>query len=175
MSFDESDYRIAEESDASEAAERAFVDGYAQVGAPLSSEERDVASAAWSRAWSAGAVFERRWSEEHPPRATIDEVYENVVNAHSIQEVVEYARSRAEYCCENGCGSGACESCVCCGAGFCVGGSDGVPEDADDRARWLFFARGLNPVADALAEALGMSGEDFALSEENAPTDGTKP
>lgn len=64
---DEADYRLAQESDERDAAEAAFVDGYAKAGAPLSSEERDVAAQAWFHAWSAGAAFEREWVAAHQP------------------------------------------------------------------------------------------------------------
>lgn len=32
-----------------------------------------------------------------------------------------------EICCSWGCGSGACEICPCCCAGWCIGGRDGIP------------------------------------------------
>lgn len=62
---DEADYRLDQESDESDAAEAAFVDGYANAGAPLSSNERDVAAQAWFHAWTAGAEFERMWATAH--------------------------------------------------------------------------------------------------------------
>lgn len=62
---DEADYRLDQESDERDAAEAEFVDGYAKAGAPLSSEERDVAAQAWLYAWTAGASFERKWAAAH--------------------------------------------------------------------------------------------------------------
>lgn len=32
-----------------------------------------------------------------------------------------------EFCCSWGCGGGACETCPCCCAGWCIGGRDGIP------------------------------------------------
>jgi hypothetical protein len=47
----------------------------------------------------------------------------------SLEEIVREAIRNAEWCCEIGCGSGACESCPCCCAGYCVSGRDGLSED----------------------------------------------
>jgi hypothetical protein len=58
-----------------------------------------------------------------------------------------------EQCCAEGCNGGACESCRCCSAGWCVTGADGLPEDADDLASWLEVAREHNPLAEAFATA----------------------
>lgn len=49
--------------------------------------------------------------------------------------------------CPVGCDSGACETCPCCGAGWCVYGIDGLPEDPDDFAQWLEVAADHNPLA----------------------------
>jgi hypothetical protein len=59
-----------------------------------------------------------------------------------------------EQCCENACNGGACESCRCCSAGWCVTGADGLPDTPEDLARWVEAARVHNPIAAALAEAL---------------------
>lgn len=55
--------------------------------------------------------------------------------------------------CPVGCDGGACETCPCCSAGWCVFGLDGLPEDADDFAAWLEIAAAHNPLAAALAAA----------------------
>ncbi|ONI62659.1 hypothetical protein CSIV_14385 [Microbacterium sp. CSI-V] len=83
---------------------------------------------------------------------TIEQVYEVVIEDHGVQALVEHARRQAAYCCQHGCGSGACESCPCCAAGWCVSGSDGMPENQEDLAQWLEVAAEHNPVAAALAE-----------------------
>lgn len=49
--------------------------------------------------------------------------------------------------CPVGCDDGACETCPCCSAGFCVYGLDGLPEDPEDVGRWLEVAAEHNPVA----------------------------
>ena len=69
-----------------------------------------------------------------------------------------------EQCCEQGCNGGACESCTCCAAGWCVTGRDGLPEDAEDFAIWLKYASEHNATAKALADALkrAQRGEDAA-------------
>lgn len=59
---------------------------------------------------------------------------------------------RDERCCDLGCEGGACEQCPGCGAGWCVSGSDGLPVDAEDRARWLTVAAEHNVIASFLAE-----------------------
>lgn len=81
-----------------------------------------------------------------PKVVTLDDVYE----VTGLEALVAEARSRGEWCCESGCGSGACETCPCCSAGWCVSGVDGVPEDPEDRERWLDVAAEHNPVAAAL-------------------------
>lgn len=77
---------------------------------------------------------------------TLDQVHEST----TLGELLAEARRRGEWCCEVGCGSGACETCPCCAAGWCVSGRDGIPDDPDDRAAWLEVAREHNPVAAAL-------------------------
>lgn len=77
---------------------------------------------------------------------TATEVFDDV----RIADLIAEARSEGEWCCEIGCGSGACETCPCCSAGWCVSGRDGVPEDLEDRQRWLEVAAEHNPVAAAL-------------------------
>lgn len=58
-----------------------------------------------------------------------------------------------EHACHVGCRGGACETCPCCCAGWCVFGLDGLPEDADDFADWLEIAAEHNPLAAALVAA----------------------
>ncbi len=84
-----------------------------------------------------------------PKVVTLDDVYE----VTGLDALVAEARSRGEWCCENGCGSGACETCPCCSAGWCVSGVEGVPEDAEAREFWLEVAAEYNPVAAALRAA----------------------
>jgi hypothetical protein len=72
----------------------------------------------------------------------------------TVRELVEYARQQGEYCCQAGCGSGACESCPCCAAGWCVSGADGLPEDAEALDWWLEVAAEYNPVAAALRQRI---------------------
>lgn len=71
-----------------------------------------------------------------------------------------------EQCCQFGCNGGACESCTCCGAGYCISGVDGVPtpgspDNPDYGAHgqevfdnWLEVAAEKNPIAAALKSAL---------------------
>lgn len=84
------------------------------------------------------------------PRAV---TLEDVSEATSLKELIDEARSEGVWCCESGCGSGACEACPCCSAGWCVSGVDGVPDDPEDRERWLEVAADHNPVAAALRVA----------------------
>lgn len=53
--------------------------------------------------------------------------------------------------CPLGCDEGACETCPCCSAGFCVYGLDGLPDDPEDVGAWLEVAAEHNPVAALLA------------------------
>lgn len=77
-------------------------------------------------------------------------------DAFTVQEIVLAAIKGQEWCCEYGCGSGACESCPCCQAGWCVTGFDfkvgGWPEDGEDVGRWLEIAAEHNPIAAQLAK-----------------------
>lgn len=57
-----------------------------------------------------------------------------------------------DQCCELGCDGGACESCPCCCAGWCVNGRDGLPDDPEDYRIWLEEAKDHNPIAARLAE-----------------------
>lgn len=43
----------------------------------------------------------------------------------------EHAGS-CEHCCNLGCDGGACESCPCCCAGWCLNGADGVPDGSPE-------------------------------------------
>lgn len=60
-----------------------------------------------------------------------------------------------EQCCELGCNGGACETCPCCCAGWCVLGTDfhaGTPDSlegmsAENRQIWLSVAAMHNPLA----------------------------
>lgn len=72
----------------------------------------------------------------------------------SLEEIVKEAIRGAEWCCEIGCGSGACESCPCCCAGFCVSGRDGLSEDPEEVGRWLEIAAEHNPAIAALRPLL---------------------
>ncbi|MFJ2506307.1 hypothetical protein [Microbacterium sp. NPDC087592] len=89
---------------------------------------------------------------EIPERAL---TLEDLSIASSLKDLVGEARSEGVWCCDNGCGSGACETCPCCSAGWCVSGFDGVPEAPEDRERWLEVAAEHNPVAAALRAAGG--------------------
>lgn len=59
-----------------------------------------------------------------------------------------------EQCCELGCDGGACESCPCCCAGWCVNGRGEIPrpDDTENYRIWLDVAREHNPMARRLAE-----------------------
>ncbi len=86
-------------------------------------------------------------------RTQLAEVLDEVIETVGLRELVQYATEQGSYCCTVGCGSGACESCPCCGAGWCVSGLDGLPDGDDDRARWLDIASEHNPVAASLRAA----------------------
>jgi hypothetical protein len=65
-----------------------------------------------------------------------------------------------EQCCELACSSGACESCPCCQAGWCVWGHHVEIPDRDltpasNYRIWLDTAKDHNPVAKLLAELEG--------------------
>ncbi len=77
---------------------------------------------------------------------------------------------RDERCCDLGCEGGACEQCPCCEAGWCVSGSDGLPMDADGRARWLSVAAEHNVIASFLAERDAEVTRLTALLAEQAAT-----
>lgn len=62
-------------------------------------------------------------------------------------ELDDQARRGPEQCCDLACNGGACESCPCCTAGWCVTGADGVPLEHDDLSAWLAVAAEHNPVA----------------------------
>lgn len=61
------------------------------------------------------------------------------------------ARRGPEQCCDEACNGGACETCRCCCAGWCVLGTDGLPEYPADLARWIEVAREHNPIVEAWA------------------------
>lgn len=62
-------------------------------------------------------------------------------------------------CCSLGCDSGACETCPCCCAGWCVMGTDGLPADAEDQAQWFEIAVEYNPLAAAVRAGLDLADE----------------
>lgn len=70
----------------------------------------------------------------------------------SLEEIVRAAIRDAEWCCEAGCGSGACYSCPCCSAGFCVSGRDFPVEGMTDEewTHWLSVAVEHNALAPRL-------------------------
>lgn len=57
-------------------------------------------------------------------------------------------------CCQLACVAGACESCPCCCAGWCVNGFDGLPDGDEERSSWLEVAAKHNPIAAALLVSL---------------------
>lgn len=67
-------------------------------------------------------------------------------------EAVRRAVAELEQCCPLGCDGGACETCPCCSAGWCVSGRDGIPEDPADYAAWLEIAAEHNTLARRLLE-----------------------
>ncbi len=79
----------------------------------------------------------------------------DLVNEHvTLPGLIEHARRQAEWCCEKGCGTGACESCPCCAAGWCVSGIDGIPDESEGFDQWLEVAAEHNPLAARLQAAL---------------------
>jgi hypothetical protein len=99
-----------------------------------------------------------------PPEPTISDAWHELTERWTVKELVAYAMREGNYCCQVGCGGGACESCPCCGAGYCVSGLDGVPMpgstvNPDDDAygqevfdAWLAVASQHNPIVRMLAE-----------------------
>lgn len=81
------------------------------------------------------------------PEPTIADACRELTERWTVRELVAYAMKNGDYCCEVGCGGGACESCPCCCAGYCVGGLDGVPADPSHFRPWLAAAAKHNPVA----------------------------
>lgn len=81
------------------------------------------------------------------------------IDRDDLAGLISEARRDGEWCCEAGCGSGACETCPCCSAGWCVSGIDGIPDGPEDRERWLETAAEHNPVAAALRAAAVVAGE----------------
>lgn len=63
-----------------------------------------------------------------------------------------------EQCCWLSCKGGACETCPCCSAGYCVWGTDfeadGIPTDRDEWLAWVSVAAEHNPVAKVLSNVL---------------------
>lgn len=95
----------------------------------------------------AGAAGER----QSPLHQALEELREN----WSLEEIVKEAIKEAEWCCEVGCGSGACETCPCCCAGYCVSGRDGLPNDDPEAVGlWLEIAAEHNPAIAALRPLL---------------------
>ncbi|WP_303708434.1 MULTISPECIES: hypothetical protein [Microbacterium] len=119
--------------------------------------EPAVAHDSFVRGWDAAVAARFRRAEVPEPSAepnpiTLEDLSET---STSLKDLVDEARSEAAWCCDNGCGSGACETCPCCSAGYCVSGFDGVPDDPEDREHWLEVAAEYNPVAAALRAAGG--------------------
>jgi len=89
---------------------------------------------------------------------------EKLQEDYSLAEIVKEAIKEAEWCCEVGCGSGACETCPCCSAGYCVSGRDGIPnDDPDALGFWLEIASQHNPAIAQLRPLLNgeiKKGED---------------
>lgn len=114
---------------------------------------------AFFRGWDAAAAHSAR---KHPepeiteaPNLSDPAVVYELVNEHvTLPGVVEHARRQAEWCCEKGCGTGACESCPCCAAGWCVSGIDGIPDESEGFDQWLEVASEHNPLAARLQAAL---------------------
>lgn len=72
---------------------------------------------------------------------------DGVIDEYGMQAIIDRARAEERWCCDAGCGSGACEVCPCCSAGWCIGGADGLPDDMpyEDKMRWLEIAEEHNP------------------------------
>lgn len=81
-------------------------------------------------------------------RSRVDQLNRDDITA---VELLAFAQREGLVCCALGCGSGACETCACCSAGWCVMGYDGLPEHPQDRKRWLEVAAEYNPIAAELA------------------------
>lgn len=106
---------------------------------------------------------------------TVRDALEALRENWSLEEIVKEAIRDAEWCCEVGCGSGACESCPCCCSGYCVGGSDGIPapgtvlNPGDDEhsqevwQTWLGIAAVHNPAVAALRSALAATADRDAV------------
>lgn len=95
---------------------------------------------------------------------TLRDALEALREDWSLEEIVKEAIRGAEWCCEVGCGSGACESCPCCCAGFCVSGRDGLPNDDPEAVGfWLEMAAPHNPAIAALRPVLLASAQREAV------------
>ena len=74
-----------------------------------------------------------------------------------------------EQCCELACDGGACESCPCCCAGWCVAGHNAeIPDpvnDAENYAIWLEIAAEHNPVAKRLTDVSAALAEQQRRAE----------
>lgn len=64
-----------------------------------------------------------------------------------------------EHACHVGCTGGACETCPCCSAGWCVFGLDGLPTEPDDLSMWLDIAADHNPLVTAVRAVLDLADE----------------
>lgn len=80
----------------------------------------------------------------------------------------QQARRGPEQCCDQACNGGACETSRCCCAGWCVMGTDGLPEDPDDLAGWIEAAREHNPIVEAWAVARAQRDAALALHRPKA-------
>jgi hypothetical protein len=104
--------------------------------------EADVRTAG-AEALKTAAAEQRRLAEEARTN-----------NGHAEHEdIADWLEERADEIpgrvlhCPVGCDEGACESCPCCSAGFCVYGLDGLPDDPEQLSDWLEVAAVHNPVA----------------------------
>ena len=84
--------------------------------------------------------------QQHVGLLQLIEQGEPIRNVQLVELTADGMTGR-EHACLVGCTTGACETCPCCGAGWCVFGLDGLPEDADDFADWLEIAAEHNPLA----------------------------
>lgn len=126
------------------------------------------------RHWRSGSMPTHTRGADCPPLVpepptddetlSIEDVYERLIEHHTLDELVEYAEQQQFWCCNVGCGSGGCETCPCCSAGWCVSGRHGLPEDADDLAQWLEVAAEHNPAVAALCRPRPLDRSDADLS-----------
>lgn len=80
--------------------------------------------------------------------------------AAALSVVPEPDGARPDHACHLGCESGACETCACCYAGWCVFGLDGLPTEPDDLSMWLDVAAEHNPLVAAVRAVLDLATAD---------------